>query len=524
MVVLGFLRLCVVTGFALSKLPLAPCAIQIPQPTTARADSPELVEALSRSFPQADAFTTRVATLSESERADLSPRLRTRQAPRLWTYKEARKSGELLGRAIEGDVIGKELPITFLVLLTRENSVRGIEILNYRETHGGEVRREKWRAQFNGKSAGDSLKLGEDIKNIAGATLSCRALTDAVHDALGIAAVVFAAAADDPTSTRSLPVARCVAPPSPEVFDRVQLLMGTLLELRVLGADRAQFDAAADGAFARVAQLEALWSTWRADSEVSRLNTAEPGVWCPLSQPTLALLARARDVRVASAEAFAVEIGPLVELWQSAETAQRDPSAERVASARAACACSAFEIDAAHSRARRTIASAKLDLGGIGKGAALDEVAREFRARGLTRALFDFGGQLLALDGPREGDGWPIEVRDPRPNATGPLWEMELKNASLATSSDDQRGLVIAGLRRSHIVDPRTGSPANLHWAACAWASSATDADAWSTAAFILEHDACASVASMGEVRLLTLEHDGRVWTSASFPGRRRNP
>ncbi|MEO6709139.1 MAG: FAD:protein FMN transferase [Planctomycetota bacterium] len=526
MVALALLRSLFATALACSgaDLPAVCNAIQTPATSPASADSPQLAQALARAFPDADAFVTRTATLDDEQRASLTPGLRGRQAPRLWTYREARKSKQLLGRAIEGDVIGKSLPITYLVILDAGNRVRGIEILEYRESHGGEVRREKWRAQFQGKGVQDELKLESDIRNIAGATLSCRALTDAVHDALAIAALVFAHEQETSITSTALPPARLSAFDKSGSFVRVQLLMGTLLELRVMSSDRASFDAAADAAFARVAKLEALWSTWRANSEISRLNASEPGTWCTISPASCALLERAEILRAASAGAFAAEAGALVELWRAAETSQREPTAGQIASTRAVCAVGSFEFDSAKSRARRTDGRARLDFGGIGKGAALDEVAQEFRSRGLSRALFDFGGQFLALDGPREGAGWPIEIRDPRPGALAPLWELELSKASLATSADDQRGLAIAGVRRSHIVDPRSGETANAHWAACVWASNATDADAWSTAAFVLDRAALSSLAEHRELRILTLERDGKLWLQAAFPGHGRGP
>jgi Na+-transporting NADH:ubiquinone oxidoreductase subunit NqrC len=64
--------------------------------------------------------------------------------------------------------------------LLPDGTVKGIDILDYRETHGGEIKNERWRAQFIGKKAGDAFKLDEDIKNISGATLSCKNITNGV--------------------------------------------------------------------------------------------------------------------------------------------------------------------------------------------------------------------------------------------------------------------------------------------------------------------------------------------------------
>lgn len=78
------------------------------------------------------------------------------------------------------EVLGKHEFITYACGIACSGKVIGIEILDYRETYGGEVRNEKWRAQFAGKTAAAPLKLDDDIKNITGATLSCRNLADGV--------------------------------------------------------------------------------------------------------------------------------------------------------------------------------------------------------------------------------------------------------------------------------------------------------------------------------------------------------
>jgi Na+-transporting NADH:ubiquinone oxidoreductase subunit NqrC len=78
-------------------------------------------------------------------------------------------------------VIGKHEFITYALALSPDGVVRGVEILDYRETYGGEIRNPAWRHQFVGKRPGSELQLGEDIKNISGATLSSRHVTDGIR-------------------------------------------------------------------------------------------------------------------------------------------------------------------------------------------------------------------------------------------------------------------------------------------------------------------------------------------------------
>lgn len=97
---------------------------------------------------------------------------------RIW---EARAGGKRAGWFIVDRVIGKHEYITYALALTPDGAVRGLEILDYRETYGGQVRNANWRRQFAGKRPGQSLRLGNDIKNISGATLSSRHVTDGVR-------------------------------------------------------------------------------------------------------------------------------------------------------------------------------------------------------------------------------------------------------------------------------------------------------------------------------------------------------
>jgi hypothetical protein len=90
------------------------------------------------------------------------------------------------GWFIVDEVVGKHEFITYAVGLNADGSVKQIEIMDYRETYGGQIRDERWRAQFVGKTGKSTLKLDADIKNISGATLSCRHVTDGVKRLLAL--------------------------------------------------------------------------------------------------------------------------------------------------------------------------------------------------------------------------------------------------------------------------------------------------------------------------------------------------
>lgn len=89
-------------------------------------------------------------------------------------------------------VIGKHDLITYAVALTADGKVRQIEVLEYREAYGGDVRNPRWLAQFKGKQHGDAVNIGEGIQNVSGATLSCEHLTDGIRRLLATYAIAIA--------------------------------------------------------------------------------------------------------------------------------------------------------------------------------------------------------------------------------------------------------------------------------------------------------------------------------------------
>ncbi len=142
-------------------------------------------------FPQADAFEPYAYAPTAEQRAAIDKAAHARATvgdPMIWRVSAA---GQPAGWFIVDNVIGKVERITYAVALGRDGAVRSIEILDYRETHGYEVRNAAWRRQFEGKSARAPLEFGDDIKNISGATLSCRHLTDGVRRLLEIYDVVL---------------------------------------------------------------------------------------------------------------------------------------------------------------------------------------------------------------------------------------------------------------------------------------------------------------------------------------------
>jgi len=139
-----------------------------------------VAEAKQHFFPSATSFPDHSLSLSDAQRSAIAKASGTKP-PKTQILYEARGAGGRQGWLFVDRVLGKHELITYAVAISADGTVRGIEILDYRETYGGEIDRPAWRQQFVGKKPGQSLKLGKDIKNISGATLSSRHVTDGVR-------------------------------------------------------------------------------------------------------------------------------------------------------------------------------------------------------------------------------------------------------------------------------------------------------------------------------------------------------
>jgi len=142
-------------------------------------------------FAEADRFVDAAVELSDDQRKAIEDKSGVRQRWKKQAVWRAEKSGQLVGWFIVDEVVGKHEFITYAAGLTPDGKVRGIEILAYRETHGYQVRNPEWRHHFEGKTLADPFKLEQDIPNIAGATLSCKNVTNGVKRLLALQQVML---------------------------------------------------------------------------------------------------------------------------------------------------------------------------------------------------------------------------------------------------------------------------------------------------------------------------------------------
>ena len=143
-------------------------------------------------FPQADEFAPRRVALDAVQLRSVAARAGVPARTAQWQVLAARQADHLLGYLVVDQVIGKFELITYAVAIDAGGELRQLEVLSYRESHGGEIRLPAWRRQFVGKRVEGPLRVGEDIANISGATLSCTHVTDGVRRIMAVLAVARA--------------------------------------------------------------------------------------------------------------------------------------------------------------------------------------------------------------------------------------------------------------------------------------------------------------------------------------------
>jgi Na+-translocating ferredoxin:NAD+ oxidoreductase RnfG subunit len=139
-------------------------------------------------FPDADRFDTRPVVLDATTLQALDAQGVRARSTR-WPVKIARRGEQTLGFVVSDEVVGKFELISYAVGIGLDGAVRQVEVLSYRESHGGEVRLPAWRRQFIGKTTASPMRVGEDIANISGATLSCAHITEGVRRIVAVVAV-----------------------------------------------------------------------------------------------------------------------------------------------------------------------------------------------------------------------------------------------------------------------------------------------------------------------------------------------
>ncbi|WP_372721445.1 FAD:protein FMN transferase [Novipirellula sp.] len=265
--------------------------------------------------------------------------------------------------------------------------------------------------------------------------------------------------------------------------------------------------------------IEADLTIYRPTSEISRINLLASETAVSVSPPTFALLQRAVHWGEHTGGAFDITAAPLVEAWGFTQRSGKKPSADEIESARRVVGYQHLQLDPTHRTVGFAVPGMAINLGGIGKGDALDRLAKHLQDRGVHDFLIHGGNSSVIASGdqtPGSGLGWAVGLAHPT-KSNRRLAGIWLRNQALATSGSGKQFFHHQGRRYGHVIDPRTGYPAGDLLSLTLLMDNATDADALATGLFVSGSDVVRQQFQQSKVAAAMMVHRGKKQDSAKI-------
>lgn len=243
----------------------------------------------------------------------------------------------------------------------------------------------------------------------------------------------------------------------------------------------------------RLDALEQTFSHWRGDSELSKWNAQGTTEWVPVSPDIAAVVSVALKISEASGDALDVTVEPLVRLWGFAPGSEKHggqhlvPSDESIKATLQHCGWRMLEVRQHPPALRKRDAAVQINLSSVVEGYAADQLGVLLQAHGISDALIDVGGEMLALGLNSHGKPWQVGIQTPSALPGEAMTAVPLSQQALATSGTYRQHFESNGHSYSHILDPRTGRPVQHSLVSVSVIhEQAAMADGWATALMVL--------------------------------------
>ena len=280
----------------------------------------------------------------------------------------------------------------------------------------------------------------------------------------------------------SLGLASCSKNISPS---QTRPVLGTVCTVQLFENGKQKYY---DTLFERLEQIEAHMSMNIPSSDIARINAASGGQKIAVHDDTFKVIRRALDIAQLSDGAFNPASGALVKLWNIGSDAPHFPSQEEIEGTLALCDWRSVVLseDGEEKSVYLPVKGTALDLGGIAKGFAADELAALKKLK-IPRAIINLGGNIYAIGEKRGKEAWKVGIKNPFDSAASPVVALSVKDVSVVTSGVYERFFVYEGRLFHHLLDCKTGYPAdNGLMSVTIVSGSSMDADALATAVFVM--------------------------------------
>ena len=240
----------------------------------------------------------------------------------------------------------------------------------------------------------------------------------------------------------------------------------------------------AQAALDEIDRLEAQLTVFRDSSEISYVNRHAGDEAVRVTQNVFDLLVLCKSLFELTEGAFDITSGPLTRCWGFLRREGRLPDVGQIESAKALVGSDKLLLDTESTSVTFAKPGIEINLGSIGKGYALDSV-RPIISRSVRNALMNAGSSsILAIGAGESGRGWLVGLRDPR-SKSARMGSLRLRDCAMSTSGSEEQFFEHEGQQYGHIIDPRTGWPANQVTSVTVVTQSAAISDALATAFYV---------------------------------------
>ncbi|MBI4949767.1 MAG: FAD:protein FMN transferase [Deltaproteobacteria bacterium] len=294
-------------------------------------------------------------------------------------------------------------------------------------------------------------------------------------------------------------------------------MMGTIVQVTIMEGPEDNSDRAAETAFSEIQRLEGILSAYKTDSsDVTRISK-NAGASLPVSPDTIEVLKTAVLVAELSGGAFDPTVGVLGKAWGYSGEKGVVPSREEIGKSLPLVDYGEIEIDEAASKAGLKRKGMSLNLGGVAKGYIVNKAVEALKREGVERGIIHAGGDMVVF---QKDEEVPFSIGIQHPREKRLLGKVRVYNGAVATSGDYERFFEINGKKYHHILDPRTGFPAEGTQSATIIAKDPTLADALSTAVFVMGPEkGMELIERLPDVEGVIVDSSGRVTKSSGFKG-----
>ena len=264
--------------------------------------------------------------------------------------------------------------------------------------------------------------------------------------------------------------------------------MGTRYCANFYAGEKVDINALNDALFAAIDNVDQQMSTWKPESDLMKINSAKLNVWLPLKPELCQVLDCAFQISKTSQGAFDIGVGGLVNAWGFGATG-RELDVDRVKqqlNKSQPIATDCFELNVEYQKIRKT-RPCIIDLSGIAKGFAVDQMIGVFKSFGVENALASLDGELCAIGVEADGRSWNIALEKPDYEKRDAIGVIALDNSAVATSGDYRHWIDVGDKKLSHSMNPKSGGPVQNNIASVSViAQSCMLADAWATTLMVM--------------------------------------